>query len=262
MSAFEQAEQMSLLEHYAPGWDSAVGPSFKSRTGCWYGTFLTPEVIMFNSARLRESEAPGDWDELLAPRWKGKIIIRSPLASGTMRIIFSAMIAREISRGGTVESGLLWLARLDANTRSYASDPTQLYLKIAREEGLVTVWNLPDVMIQVRTNGYPFGFVLPASGTPLITDGIAIIRNARHRSAAQRFYEFVTSRESMIIQARRYARIPTRTDISPDSLPGWISALHLRPLAVDYDTVASHEKEWMALWDERVRGRGGALVEH
>lgn len=256
MTAFARAEHEGLLEHFIPSWDSAAPAAYKSRNGFWYGTFVTPEVIMYNTARVTPEAAPRDWDDLLAPAWKGKVIIRSPLASGTMRTIFSALIAREIGRGGTVESGLAWLQRLDANTKSYASDPTQLYLKIAREEGLVTVWDLPDVMIQVQSNNYPFGYVLPASGTPVITDAIAIVRGAKHPAEGERFYEFVTTRASMLRQAREFARIPTRTDIPPEELPGWIASLRIVPLAVNFDTLAVREKEWMSLWDERVRGRG------
>lgn len=261
MTAFSKAEQDGLLERFIPSWDSTEPPQYKSRQGFWYGTFVTPEVIMYNNARIAAGDAPKDWDDLLSPAWEGKIIIRSPLASGTMRTIFSAIIAREIGRGGTVESGLAWLARLDANTKSYASDPTQLYMKIAREEGLVTLWDLPDVMIQVKANGYPFGYVIPASGTPLITDAIAIVRGAKHPAGARRFYEFVTSRESIIRQAREFARIPARRDIPVSELPDWIGSLTIVPLPVDYDTLAVREKEWMSLWDERVRGRGTRKAE-
>jgi iron(III) transport system substrate-binding protein len=166
------------------------------------------------------------------------------------------MILREIGRGGDEEAGLSWLRRLDRNTKSYAADPTQLYLAIAREEGVVTVWDLSDVMIQIQTNGYPFGYVVPASGTPLMTDGIALVKGTKHPEAARRFFEFVTSRESLLRQAREFARIPTRADIPAQDLPAWIAGLHLRPLPVDYDTLAANEKRWMSLWDERVRGRG------
>ena len=256
MTAFDQAEREGLLERYVPDWDSAVAVGEKSRHGYWEGTFLTPEVIVYNTARVPAADAPKDWDDLLAPAWKGKVIIRSPLASGTMRVILCAMILREIGRGGDVEAGLSWLRRLDRNTKSYAADPTQLYLAIAREEGVVTVWDLSDVMIQIQTNGYPFGYVVPASGTPLMTDGIALVKGTKHPEAARRFFEFVTSRESLLRQAREFARIPTRADIPAQDLPAWIAGLHLRPLPIDYDTLDANEKRWMALWDERVRGRG------
>jgi len=253
---FLRAEQESLLARYIPSWDSAVGSEMKSAGGFWEGTFVTPEVIMYNTHVLAQEDAPKDWDDLLDPRWRGKIVIRSPLASGTMRIIFGALIQREEARTGSVEGGFAWLRRLDANTKTYAADPTQLYLKIAREEGVVTLWNLPDVLIQVSRNGYPFGYVVPASGTPLITEGIAIVRGAPHPEEARSFYEFVSSEESLLRQIKEFGRIPARTDLPQSEFPSWLRALRYTPLPVDWGALAGHEREWMRRWDAEVKGRG------
>jgi iron(III) transport system substrate-binding protein len=179
-----------------------------------------------------------------------------------MRIIYSAIIQREIKRTGDEDAGFRWLLKLDANTKTYAADPTQLYLKIAREEGLVTLWNLPDIILQARINGYPFGYVIPRSGTPLITDCIAIVRGTRHPEEAARFYEFVTSRESMVQQAMKFARIPTRSDIPVRELPEWISTLHLTGMEIDWTALETDEKDWMKKWDEEIKGSGSHPPPH
>jgi iron(III) transport system substrate-binding protein len=256
MTMFSKASAEGLLELYIPTWDSAVGSGFKSREGTWYGTFITPDVIVYNNALLRPEEAPQDWDDLLDRRWKGKIVIRSPLASGTMRTVICCLIQRQVEQRGDVDAGLAWLRRLDANTKAYAADPTQLYLKIARQEGAVTLWDLPDILMQVQVNGYPFGYILPASGTPLITDAIALLHGSKHPAEARQFYEFVTSRESMLRQAKDFYRIPTRNDLPGKDLPSWLRGLDLRPFPVNFDTLAAHEQEWMRRWDDEVRGKG------
>jgi iron(III) transport system substrate-binding protein len=259
-TTFAKAEAESLLERYVPTWDNAITPAMKSAAGFWYGTFLTPEVIMYNNRILTPATAPGDWDDLLDPKWSGKIIIRAPLGSGTMRTIFAALIAREETRTGSVDAGFEWLARLDANTKSYVADPTQLYLKIAREEGLVTLWNLPDVILQAGRNGYPFGYCIPASGTPLLVDGIAIVKGTRHRADAGAFYEFVTSREALVLQAEEFGRVPARSDIPREKLPHWLVSLNLKPMVVDWQKIQSEEKNWMQRWDEDVKGKGKAAA--
>ncbi len=256
MITFAKAEAEDLLEAYTPGWGHAIDERERSAGHFWYGTFMTPEVIMYNSRLVSAEEAPKDWDELLDPRWKDRIIIRYPLASGTMRAIFGAIIQRELKRTGSVDYGFEWLRRLDANTKSYVADPTQLYLKIAREEGAVSVWNLPDVVIQTNINDYPFGYVIPANGTPLITDCIAIVKGTQRRKEAELFYEFVTSKEAMIEQAKEYYRIPVRTDIPSDQLPDWITRLNIKPMDVDWKMLDENEKSWMKRWDSEVKGKG------
>lgn len=256
LTTFAKAEAESLLVEFMPSWDGAVDSEFKSDHKFWYGTFATPEVIMYNNRIVSEGDAPKDWDELLEPKWQNKIIIRNPIASGTMRIIFSSLIQREAARSGTVDAGFEWLRKLDSNTKTYAADPTQLYLKIAREEGVLTVWNLPDVVLQAQTNGYPFGYVLPESGTPLITDCIAIVRGTKNLKVAQQFYEFVTTKEAMIQQAKEFFRIPTRSDIPKRDLPDWIRPLIFSPMKIDWQGIEKNEKAWMKRWDEEVKGRG------
>jgi iron(III) transport system substrate-binding protein len=257
---FSRAEQESLLVRYVPSWSDEVPAEYRSAEGHWFGTFITPEVIMYNTRMLSEDQVPRDWDDLLAETWRGKIIIRYPLASGTMRTIFAALIQREAGRKGSTGDGFAWLARLDANTKTYTSDPTQLYLRIAREEGSLTLWDLPDVIIQRDVHGYPFGYVIPASGTPMIVDGIAIVRGTKRFQEAARFYEFVTSRESMLRQAREFYRIPARQDIEAGLLPEWLRTLRLKPMPVDWNSIAAHEKEWMRRWDETVKGRGSEIL--
>ncbi len=253
---FQRAEAESLLEPYVPTWHEHIPEEWKSAADLWYGALLTPEVIMYNNHVLSPGRAPQDWDDLITPEWKGKIIIRDPLASGTMRTIFSSIIMREEERHGSVDAGFSWLRRLDANTKTYTADPVQMYLKIAREEGLVSLWDLPDVVIQVRHNNYPFGFIMPRSGTPMITDCIALVRGTRHRDEAIRFYEFVTSVPNLVRQADEFSRIPARTDIPRSQLPAWLDTLHIRPMNINWDTLGTHERAWMTRWYNEVKGKG------
>jgi iron(III) transport system substrate-binding protein len=251
---FMRAEDENLLEPYHPVWRDSIDQAYTSQHGCWYGTFLTPEVIMYNTRAVTATEVPRDWDDLLDARWRGKILIRYPLASGTMRIIYTALIQRagRLSGGGP-EAGFSWLSALDANTRAYTADPTQLYLRIAREEGVLTLWNLPDVVIQRDVNGYPFGYTIPKSGTPMIVDGIAIVRGTKKKREAASFYEFVTSRSALRLQAERFYRIPARWDVDR---PSWLGEMTIKTMDVDWHEISENEREWMKRWDETVKGQG------
>jgi len=254
---FMRAAKEGLLAPYRPSWAEHVAQESRGVNDTWYGTFITPEVIAFNTRLLTNDTAPKDWEELLDPKWKGRIVLRYPLASGTLRIIFSAMIASAVTKYGSEEKGFQWLRRLDSNTKSYTSDPTQMYLKLAREEATISIWNMPDIVLQSKINNYPFGYNFPASGTVLLTDGIAIVEGAKHLEMAKKFYEFVTNEESLLLQADKYYRIPARNDIQKEKLPAWITSTTYTSMPVDWGLVSHHESEWMKKWDEEIKGRGG-----
>jgi iron(III) transport system substrate-binding protein len=75
------------------------------------------------------------------------VLIRDPIASGTMRAIFGLIIDRGIKATGDTAAGFAWLRRLDAQTKEYVLNPTLLDQKLIRQEGLVSLWDLPDILM-------------------------------------------------------------------------------------------------------------------
>jgi iron(III) transport system substrate-binding protein len=256
--AFDRATRENLLEPYIPTWSNAVSVEARQNNDQWYGTYLTPEVIAYNTQAVTAAEAPKDWDEVLDPKWKGKVLIRDPIASGTMRAIFGAIIARSVARTGSPESGYEWLRKLDVNTREYVLNPTILYQKLGRQEGIITLWDMPDIATLEQRTRIPVGYVIPSSGTPVLVDGIAIIKGTKHPKEAKLYYEFVTTPEALKAAAEQFLRIPARTDIPVSDLPKWIqdAKSKIKPMAVDRRVMAEHLDEWMKYWDANIRNRG------
>ena len=252
-TTFQTAAEENLLAAYRPTWAAKVPPSSHHPNDLWYGTYETPQVIAYNSEAVRHEEAPRDWDDVLDPKWHDKVLIRNPNPSDTMRAIFGAMIWRFYKDTGSPEKGYDWLRRLDANVHEYTADGTLLMQKLARREGLITLWDLPDVRIY-QDKKLPVAYVIPASGTPVITDAIAIVRGAPNEAEARQFYEFVTTAESLVHAAKHYYRIPVRSDVERGQLPDWMN----QPLArmpLDWELLRAHGSEWLRYWDTQIRGR-------
>nr|WP_312112212.1 extracellular solute-binding protein [Brevibacillus reuszeri] len=253
-SALSTAANEGLLEAYKPTFSDKVPDLYKDSQDRWYGEMLLPEVIMYNKDVLKPEEAPQDWDELLDPKFKDKIVIRNVLPSGTMRTIYSAMIFRQ--GADTPEKGYDWLMKLDANTKEYTQDPTNLYLKLDRQEGVISLWNLQDVLLQGKKNNHPYDFIYPKSGAPILVDGIAVVKGAKNMDAAKNFMEFLMSPEIASQLAKERFQFPARTDISKDDLPDFMKNLELKPMDLNWDVMAAKEKEWMQHWDENIKGKG------
>jgi iron(III) transport system substrate-binding protein len=251
---FSQAAKEGLLDPFTPTWADHVDADAKSPGHFWYGTYQTPEVIAYNTAALKPEQAPQDWDEILDPKWKGKIIIRDPLAGGTMRTIFAAMILRNMGPDKSPEPGYTWLRKLDASTKEYAADPTFMMQKLGNQEAILTLWNMPDIELQRTQYNRPLAYIFPKSGTPVLTDAIAIVKGTKQRKEAEAFYEFVTTPESLSFAAKQFYRIPSRDDIPKETLPEWMQKLNIPKMDMDWAMVEAKSQEWMEYWDSHIRG--------
>lgn len=254
---FDRGVADSLLAPYRPAWASAVGPAGIGPHDLYYPVYRTPAVIAYNDAAVSAADAPDDWDSVLAPRWKDKVLIRDPMASGTMRAIWGLILERSIRETGDTASGMAWLRRLDAQTVAYTLNPAVLDEKLARREGLVTLWDLPDILIS-RSKGMPFGYTFPRSGTVVIDDAIGLVRGARHPRAARAFIDFVGSQAAQLLAAREVFRLPARHDLPPDSVPGWVAGVERQMVVapMDWALLAREGPAWMSYWDQRVRNTG------
>ncbi|HVZ77638.1 MAG TPA: extracellular solute-binding protein [Gemmatimonadaceae bacterium] len=253
--SFARAAGEGLLAPYKPTWAAAAPADAHDANDLWYGTYLTPEVIAYNNVAVKEGDAPQDWDDVLDPKWKGKVVIRDPVSSGSMRAIFGAIIARSIRQTGSEQQGWDWLRRLDGQTREYVLNPTILYQKLGRQEGVISLWDMPDIATLQQATKIPVSYVIPRSGTPLLVDGIAIVKGSRHPELAREFYEFVTTPQALQDAAAKFLRIPVRTDLNADALPGWIRDARARiaPMPVDQKMLLDSLDTWMKFWDANIR---------
>ncbi len=253
-TSFQTAVDENLLAAFHPSWADKVPTASHDEKDRWYGTYETPQVIVYNSEAVRAEDAPHDWDDIIDPKWRDKVLIRNPTPSDTMRVIFGAIIWRFYKDTGSADKGYDWLRKLDANVHEYTADGTLLMQKLARREGLVSLWDMPDVRLFKEQKGFPVAYNVPTSGTPVVTDGIAIIRGAPHEEEARRFYEFVTTPESLVYAAQRYYRIPVRTDLDRAQLPAWMNEPFTR-LPLDWDLLRKAGGEWLRYWDTEIRAR-------
>ena len=252
----EHAAREGLLVPSAPDAAARIDPSRKDPQGRWHAEILLPEVIVYNNERLTPAQAPKDWDDLLSPRFKGKILIRDVMASGTMRTIFSAMVYKEYAKTGSADAGYEWLRQLDANTVNYAANPDDMYFKLDRGVGTVTLWNLQDVLIQSHRHHRPWSYVMPASGAPVLVDGVGVVNNPKMMKAGAEFQNFLLHSDVQAILARDYFQIPA-VSLEPAAVPSWLAELHLKEMPIRWAVMGEKQQEWMAFWSQNIQGSRG-----
>ncbi len=254
---FDRGVREGVLAPYRPRWAASIDSAGIGAGDFYFPVYRTPAVIAFNTNLVPRDRAPRDWDDVLHPRWHDQVLIRDPVASGTMRAIWGHIITRAMVSPGDTAPGMAWLRRLDGQTRSYALNPAILDQKLARGEGSITLWDLPDILI-ARSKGMPFDYHFPLSGTVVIDDAIALVRGSDHQGAAQRFIDFVGSPGAQRLAAASHWRLPARRDLPLDSVPAWVADVERNMVTtpMDWKLLAAEGAGWMRYWDQRVRGTG------
>lgn len=252
----QQMQQGASDDVFAPAPTTvidAVPEGLRDPEGLWVGEMQLAEVIFYNHDMISAADAPTDWDDLVGPDMADNVAIRDVEASGTMRSIYSAMIDRKFDETGSAEAGYEWLKALDANTKVYAANPTDLYLRITRQEAAATAWNLQDIMLQIENQDAPYTPVIPESGAPMLVDGVAKIKGSPSPAGADAFLEFLLSADVQKGLSEDYYQIPS---IELKDQPAWLAELDLKEMDVDWQRIAENEAEWIAYWAANIKGQG------
>ena len=252
----EQAAEAELLAPSNPANAGLIDASRKDPKGRWYAEMLLPEVIIYNHDLLKPDQAPKDWDDLITPAFKDKIVIRDVMPSGTMRTIYSAMMVRQSALAGSPDAGYAWLKKLDGNTVSYTPSPDDMYFNLDRGVGTVTLWNLQDALIQPLKNNRPWSYVIPSSGVPVLLDGVGVVNNPKAMQAGLDFENFLLEPELQLQLAKDYYQIPAM-NLPDANKPEWLAKLNIKEMKIDWNAMSAKQTEWMNYWAQNIKGKSG-----
>jgi iron(III) transport system substrate-binding protein len=200
--------------------------------GEWVGTRLNVFVQAYNTTAVRKQDLPKRWEDLLDPKWKGRLGIEqedSDWLAGVMGEIGEAKgtkLFREIvARNGiSVRKGHTLLAQL------VVSGEIPLAL---------TVYNYKAE--QLRGKGAPIDWF--AIGNAIARpNGVGVARRAPHPYAAVLFYDFEIGEEGQKILAQRdFVPTSRKVDTPLNKLP--MKFVDARVTLDEYD-------KWVKLYEE------------
>jgi iron(III) transport system substrate-binding protein len=195
-----------LARHLSPDLQFIQKPFFDP-DGYWTAVYIMPNVIGYNTRMIKRSEVPRTDEELLNPKWKGRM---------GMDHTKPEWFAWKIKRMGE-EKGLAYMKKLGAQEfRLYAGLTILTNLLAAGEFPLVLNTYLHNVE-DAKRKGAPVDWV---AQDPVFTkfQPIGVGSKAPHPNAAKLFVDFMLSEEGQKIIAS-FGRVPTRRGV-PTTAPG------------------------------------------
>jgi iron(III) transport system substrate-binding protein len=234
------AKKQGLLQPYdSPAWKD-IPAQFKDRDGQWYGyTFWFVGACVNPQALAKKGLAePKSWSDLTKPEYKGQITLPKPGASGTAWLMVSTVM-----QAFGEEKGWAFLEGLHRNSPQYNNSGTAPAQLVAQGEFPVCVsWD--QAILKRQSSGYPIKLIIPAEGTGMTLNTVAIFKNAKNLEAARRVVDFVGSAESMKIIGTQRSKV-TR--------PGIGGLVDFEPKLISYDVewAEANHARIIKIWQER-----------
>ena len=225
----------ALLEPYASENRDAVPAMFRDPDGLWLGTNVHLLVILQNTKLIPADAGPKSWDDLLDPKWKGKIAFTDPANSGSAYTNLT-MLAQ---LWGNNDAAWEKVERLVANTK--VLNRSSLVFQGVGNGEFPLGMSLEYAGYQWSSNGAPVKVIYPQDGTVTQMEGVAIIKGGPDIENAKTFTDYI-SRKDVRENILRFAfRRAARQDLDLAKLPGQMPQLADIKL-VDYDEDAWVEK--------------------
>lgn len=248
-SLFMEMANEGIFEPTTPSWAKDIDPMFRDAKGNWYGTIKTPVMIFYNKEMLTSEQAPKDWSDLTKAEYKGKIVSRDSLSSSIRTTLTN--LVYHFSKDGKTDEAWSFIKKLDSNIKNYYNSDTMLYQAIGKKEAAIGISVQSAIIDNINKNKMPLEIVDAKSGSIVITDGIAAIKNAPHPNAAKAFVEFAGSPEMQTKIANKFNRIPTLKSALA-GCPKWMQTEY-KAMDVDWSVVSGKQNEWLQKWDTEIR---------
>lgn len=243
---FEAAADKGIIGSYEPDmakdWDVVEnGIKVKHKDGKYVGVEVFVLGFAYNTELVTAEEAPKTWDDLLDPKWAGKIQFSNPAASGTATLmVLSQMMERGEKEGWEYFEKLLAQAN---STPDSGSAPTKA---VAKGEAHIGI-GFDFMAYEQKANGETVDFVVPDK-TPILTNPVSLVENAPNEKGGKELIDFLLSKDGQQILANWYhipinPEVESKTPLTLDSIKENAVDLDIDWVNENYDRVRNEWKE-------------------
>ncbi|QTX04407.1 ABC transporter substrate-binding protein [Agromyces archimandritae] len=150
-------------------------------------------TFIYNTDAVDEAEAPKTWEELLDPKWTGKLVIGDPTVAGGLRYLLAGLQAPEAED----EFGEAYLRKLIEQDLVIGTSESAVPADVAAGRGDVGIGVFSGYYAVQKAKGAPLGIVFPLEdgGNFLTTSSVCYIEDAPHADAALLYLNWLFTEE-------------------------------------------------------------------
>lgn len=232
---FYEIFKEDLFQKYESPEGRAFLEDFKDKDGYWTSAYHNASVIAYNTNLVKATDLPKSYDELLDPKWKGKMLMdnRETEWYASMLQILGREKGLRLMRG---------LAKQDLNFRPGRTLITQV---LASGEFPLAVNDYDHLVQSAKKRGAPVESI-PAYPVISRVTPIGLGRYAPHPNVGKLFIDFVLSQEGQKI-LRSFGRSSSHKAIEPDELQKKGIKLYVSDISLAKD-YARYDKEFTEIF--------------
>jgi iron(III) transport system substrate-binding protein len=187
-----------VFEKYAPENSNKVLDIYKGYDpdGTYFVTSAGMIGIGYNTAKVREADAPKNWTDLLDPKWKDNIALGHPGFSGYVGTW--ALTLRN-------QYGWDFFEKLAKNNPRVGRSINDTVTMLNAGESAIAGSGPVGTLLDSLKKGNPLAMVYPTDGSVLIIAPSSIMKGCKHPNAARLFMEFLMSEGASRIWVEHFA---------------------------------------------------------
>ncbi|MSP39817.1 MAG: extracellular solute-binding protein [Deltaproteobacteria bacterium] len=227
-------QKKGFIQPYASPFAASYPDGFKDPNGYWTDLYDNLIATAYNTTRVKRDEIPKRYEDLLHPRWKGRMV----LDQNEDRWFANMLHLMGEKKGMEFMQAL---AKQNVAIRGGRSLVTQLLAAGEFDLQIVAYWYRPQLM---KKQGAPVDWVAfePAI---IALHPISMIQKAPHPNAAKLFIDFALSDEGQKIFIQR-GRESAKPGLKPDAYP---TNLKVVPSRVQLaEKLADYSKQFDAMF--------------
>ncbi|MEK8129948.1 ABC transporter substrate-binding protein [Paenibacillus filicis] len=213
-------------------------PAYVDKTYHWTPFNALPMVIMYNKELVPDVDVPKTWNDLLDPKWKGKIAYADPAKSGSS---YTQLVTMLIAFGKDDGKGWDYAKKLVGNLNGKILSGSSLVQRAVPDKEFALGITLEDAALRYIEGGSKIGIQYPAEGTSAVPDGAAIIKGGKNPEQAKQFLDFLVSKDAQELIQKEFKRRSVRSDVSP--VEGLPQTKDIKLVNYDFDWAAQNKND-------------------
>jgi iron(III) transport system substrate-binding protein len=193
------------LVKYVPETEAKAAKAFQNLDpdGYFHTTSAGFVVLTYNTSKVKAEDAPKKWNDLLDPKWKGKVSTGHPGFSGYVGTWVLSM---------KLKYGWSYFDKLEKNKPQIGRSINDTVTALNAGERQVAA-GADGSTLYSADRGNPLAIIYPEDDAITIIAPTAILAGSKHPNAAKLFMEYLYSVEASEIDVKHFT-VPMRPEVA------------------------------------------------